>query len=329
MLTHGLAILLAFCVLVRASAGVAQTAAKDIDLELFERSQIDRDTGCSVVLWQHDRNPEQDKHAYLFHEPLIGQNHVRQSARIKIGDEITLLKRVATGGNSPGYRLFEYQLYQLPEENEFAILELKLAEMQLGAVEVVSGKLTVVMDRKPKFRVSVKGKASCATSDAVVPPDEGNKASSGSRKPSSSSPNSIMTACFEAAKSTDIPTDFECDWKGVVASSQGATLSGKYKLRANGADGVMTILEPDDGPAYVGIQTLRHSTTAVCDVGMGALRGEKNELIARFDDPGDCDVRVSRIRGTTSVKVTTTKQCNPDLCGNGTSFDGQWVLTTK
>jgi hypothetical protein len=296
---------------------------------LFERSEIDRNKGCSVVLWQHDRNPAQDTYAYVFHEPLVGQNHVRQSARIKIGDEIKLLQRVATGGTTPGYRLFEYQLYQLPEKNEFVVLELELAEMRLGAVEIVSGKLTVVIEGKPNFRVSVKGRASCTASDAVVPPAEGNRASGGSGKTPFSSPTNVVTACFEAARSTDIPTDFECDWKGVARSSRGTTLSGKYTLRSDGADGVMTILEPADGPTYVGIETVRHRTTAVCAVGVGALRDEKKDLVARLDDPQACEVRISKILGTTSVKVTTTKRCNPDLCGNGASFDGQWILDSK
>jgi len=329
MPNRGLAILGACCVLATASPGLAESQPEKIDLELFEKSEIDRNKGCSVVLWQDDRNPAQDKYAYLFNESLIGQNHARQSARIKIGGEIKQLKRVATGGNTTGYKVFEYQLYTLPEPNEFVILELKLAQMLLGAVEIEAGKLTVIMDGKPKFRVAVKGKAECMTSDAAEPPAKGKRASDGSGTALSSSPRAAMAACLDAAKSTDIPTSFECDWKKVVANSSGATFSGEYKLRAKGADGVMTILEPDDGPAYVGVQTLRHSTTAVCDVGVGAVRDEKKELIARLDDPEACEVSISKIPGTTSVKVTTTNQCNPHLCGNGSSFDGHWVLTTK
>lgn len=326
---HGSAALVVCSLLLPMSRGSAEAPPKDVDLELFERSEVDRNPGCKVVLWQHDRNPAQDKYAYVFDEWLIGQNHVRQQARIKIGGNITVLKRVATGGKTTGYNVFEHQLYRLPEPNEFVILELKLAEKQLGSVVIESGKLTVVMDGKPMFRVAVKGKADCMTPDTAVPLAAGNSNAGASGKASSASPRAAMAACLEAAKLTDIPTSFECDWKKVARSAGAATLSGEYKLRAKGADGSMTILEPDDGPSYVGIETVRHSTTAVCGVGLGAWRADRTNLVAILDEPAKCEVRISRIPGTTAVKVTTTKECNPDLCGNGSSFDGQWVRTAK
>ena len=326
---RGLAVFFACSLLLPMSAGLAEAPPKDIDLELFERSEVDRHKGCKVVLWQHDRDPAQDKYAYLFDEWLIGQNHVRQTARIKIGGNTTLLKRVATGGKTTGYDVFEHQLYRLPDPNEFVILVLKLAEMKLGSVDIESGKLTVVMDGKLMFRVAVKGKAGCVTPDTATPRAEGSTPAGGSGKASSASPRAAMAACLEAAKLTDIPTSFECDWKKVTGDAGGATLSGEYKLRAKGADGTMTILEPHDGPSYVGIETVRHSTTAVCGVGLGAWRADRNQLVAMLDEPAKCEVRISRVPGTTAVKVTTTNECNPDLCGNGSSFDGQWVRTTK
>ncbi len=322
---RGFAGFVAFSLLLPLSPGLAQAPPKDVDLELFERSDVDRHSGCKVLIWQHDRNPAQDKYAYLFDEWLIGQNHVRQQARIKIGGQITVLKRVATGGKTTGYNVFEHQLYQLPEPNEFVILEVKLAEMKLGAVEIESGKLTVVKDGKLMFRVAVKGKAGCTTPDTSLPLAGGNTAADASDKASPANPRATTAACMAAAKLTDIPRNFECDWKKVVGGAGGAALSGEYKLRAKGTDGVMTILEPHDGPSYVGIETVRHSTTAVCGVGLGAWRADRDELIAILDDPKKCEVRISRVPGTTAVNVTTTSECKPDLCGNGASFDGQWV----
>ena len=136
MLSRGLAMLFACGLLVCTCQASAETPPEKVDLELFSSSEVDRSTGCSVVLWQHNRDPETAKYAYLFTEMLVGQEFTRQPARIKIG--------------------------------------------------------------------------------AVVK---------------------------------------TCDWKQVVQTSGGATFSGEYKLRVKGADGVMTILEPHDGPAYVGIQT--------------------------------------------------------------------------
>jgi hypothetical protein len=172
MLNRGLAILLASGLCVSSSQGWTQTQPKDVDLELSERTEVDRSKGCSVVLWQHNRDPETDKFAYLFVETLVGKNHTRQPARIKIGGVDKTLKRVAKGGRTTGYDLFEFQLYQLPAANEFVILELKLAEEQGETVDVEAGKMTVIMDGKLPFRTAVKGNAGCMTPAA---PDRGRK----------------------------------------------------------------------------------------------------------------------------------------------------------
>ncbi len=142
----------------------------DIDLKLFEKSEVDRSKGCSVVLWQDDRDPEKDKYAYVFAEALSGTNLARQPARIKIGGAVMTMKRVATGGKTTGYDLYEYQVYQLPAANEFVILQLTLAEEEGESVDVEAGKMTVIMKGKPHFRTSVKGNAGCNTPAAPEPP---------------------------------------------------------------------------------------------------------------------------------------------------------------
>jgi hypothetical protein len=145
------------------AAPMSADAEEAIDLELFEKSEINRSEGCSVVLWQDDRDPDEDKYAYLFAETLSGENHTRQPARIKIGDEVTLLNRVATGGKTTGYNLYEYQLYRMPNENEFVILDLQLADEEGESVNVVSGVMILIVKGKPVFRATVKGNAGCAT----------------------------------------------------------------------------------------------------------------------------------------------------------------------
>ena len=172
MLSRGLAMLFACGLLAYTSHVSADTPPKDIDLELFEKSEVDRSKGCTVVLWQHNRDPETDKYAYLFAETLVGQNFNRQPARIKIGGDVKTLKRVAKGGKTTGYDLYEFQLYQLPAANEFVVLELKLAEVEGESVDVEAGKMTVIMDGKPPFRASVKGNAGSMTPAA---PDSGRK----------------------------------------------------------------------------------------------------------------------------------------------------------
>ncbi len=151
------------CGLTALAAPLSAGAGEAIDLELFEKSEINRSEGCSVVLWQDDRDPDEDKYAYLFAETLSGENHTRQPARIKIGNEVTPLNRIATGGKTTGYDLYEYQLYRMPSENEFVIINLQLAEEEGESVDVVSGVMILIMRGKPVFRATVKGNAGCAT----------------------------------------------------------------------------------------------------------------------------------------------------------------------
>jgi hypothetical protein len=153
----------------QAAPPAARPALPDVDVKLFEKAEVDRSKGCSLVLWQANRDPEKDRYAYAFHETFAGQNHARQPARMKIGANVVTLTRVATGGKTTGYGIYERQLYKLPGENDFVILDLK-PEPEMGeAVDVDVGKLTVVMDGRQLFRMAVKGNAGCMTPAAPAP----------------------------------------------------------------------------------------------------------------------------------------------------------------
>jgi len=141
-----------------------------LDLKLFDKAEVDRSKGCSVALWQSNRDPSQDRYAFIFSEALTGQNHARQPARIKVGEKILPMTRVATGGKVGGYGLYPYQLYKLGEGDGFAVLDLKLGEIEGEAVEIESGTLTVSMAGKQQARVPVKGGAGCMTAPAAAPP---------------------------------------------------------------------------------------------------------------------------------------------------------------
>ncbi len=142
----------------------------DVDLKLFETSEADRSKGCTVALWQANRDPDSDKFAYIFIEQLTGRNNARQPARIKISGQSVAITRVATGGTTNGYNLFEYQLYKLPAEDEFVVLELKLGELMGEAVAVESGTMSVVQKGRQVFRASVKGGAGCMTAPITAAP---------------------------------------------------------------------------------------------------------------------------------------------------------------
>lgn len=154
--------------LVMAGASHAQRKAQPgIALKLFAKSQINRSSGCSVALWQANRDPHQDKYAYIFFERITGNNHARKPAQITIGDRIVSLRRIATGGKNNGYKLYQYQLYKMSGSGNYVVLDLKLEPEEGEAVEISGGTMTIIMRGKKTFRASVKGGAGCMTAAAA------------------------------------------------------------------------------------------------------------------------------------------------------------------
>lgn len=151
---------------------LAQTPAAPakVDLKLFERGEIDRSRGCTFVLWQDDRDPDKDRFAYVFAETL-GRNHVRENARVKIGDSVLTFRRIAVGGAKEfGYKTFPSALYKMDKEESFLIMDLKLEDSPGEVVDVVGGTMTVIRPKLPPFIAEVKGNAGCNTPAAASAP---------------------------------------------------------------------------------------------------------------------------------------------------------------
>lgn len=140
-----------------------------IELKLFDKAEVDRSKGCSVVLWQDDRDPDKDRYAYLFVEPL-GPNHARTVARVKIGNEVLMFTRIAVGGRAFGYGLHPWQTYQRGNETSYLLLSLKLEDEPGEIVDIVEGRMTVIQPGKPPFVATVKGNAGCNTPAAPAAP---------------------------------------------------------------------------------------------------------------------------------------------------------------
>jgi hypothetical protein len=177
----------------------APTAQPEIDLKLFETSEVDRSKGCSVALWQSNRDPDKDKFAFIFTENLTGRNHARQPARIKIAGQAVTLTRVATGGKTTGYGLFPYQLYRIGETDDFVVLDLKLAEEAGEAVDIESGTMSIIMRGRQVFRASVKGGAGCNTPAAAEAAKPAAPRAAAAKPPEPAPPvtNNDMAGMFE------------------------------------------------------------------------------------------------------------------------------------
>lgn len=166
-----------------------------IELKLFDKAEVDRSKGCSVVLWQDDRDPDKDRYAYLFVEPL-GANHVRTVARVKIGNEILMFTRIAVGGRAFGYGLHPWQTYQRGNETSYLLLNLKLEDEPGEIVDIVEGRMTVIQSGKPPFVATVKGNAGCKTpaAPAPAPSRRGEAPSPGPASPPAARPSAPNSA---------------------------------------------------------------------------------------------------------------------------------------
>lgn len=141
----------------------AKPGAPEIDLKLFEKSEkeADRSKGCTVTLWQANRDPDSDQYAIVFNEQLRGKDNLRDPARIKIGNANIALTRIAVGGKTNGYGLYPYQLYKMADGDGYVVLDLQLGELEGEAIDIESGKMMVSMLGMEAFRASVKGGAGC------------------------------------------------------------------------------------------------------------------------------------------------------------------------
>ncbi len=92
-------LLVLFVSLTSASVPAQAANEKRINMRFLDRSDISRSSGCSISLWQTNRDPDKDKFAFVFFEKLVGARQNRAPAIIKIGSNLVKLRRVAVGGN--------------------------------------------------------------------------------------------------------------------------------------------------------------------------------------------------------------------------------------
>ena len=149
----------------------APAKAPDLAVKLFEAREANRQQGCTFVLWQANRDPEKDRYAYAFVEPL-GTNENRRPARIKIGERVVELTRIAVGGAKVGYGVHPFALYREKAgmDGVKAFLEIKAADEPGEVVEVAEGTLTIVQAGFAPFAMRVKGNAGCNTPAAAPAP---------------------------------------------------------------------------------------------------------------------------------------------------------------
>lgn len=146
------------------SGGMAAEAAEDdvkVALKLFGgqdiEAAIDR---CRFSLWQDNRNPETDRYAYLFHTNM-GANAYGGPARMKIGDTVHALYRLAEGGEQIDGLNSNY-LFATEDREVRVHIELIDANLEGTRHVIEAADLTVVQKGKAPFVASASGMHGCA-----------------------------------------------------------------------------------------------------------------------------------------------------------------------
>lgn len=166
--------LAAFCVCLML-AGTGAAAAEDddqaIDLRLFGTAELDGFDGCRLALWQEDRDPAQDKFAYVLFQP-FGGDGTPLPAWMKIAKEMIELEPVATGENIVGRGLASLQVFKSSADGTLAVVDVLDAGESADGTAIADARITVVQTGKLPFRIRVKGEAGCpaATAQAGTQP---------------------------------------------------------------------------------------------------------------------------------------------------------------
>ncbi len=152
------------------SLAAAQAAddSDKIDLRLFGKQQLDGFDGCSLALWQHNRDPESDRYAYVLFQP-FGEDGAPLPAWVKIGENIHELESVASG-DTIARGLAAYQVFRDSEAT--ALVDIHDAVEENDGNTIRDARVTVVQSGMLPFRIRVKGRTACpqtsgASSDAV------------------------------------------------------------------------------------------------------------------------------------------------------------------
>lgn len=132
-----------------------------IPLKLFGENILQGYDGCGFSLWQKNRNPAEDKYAYVLYAPF--HDAAQMPGWMKVGDTVYEMYRQDVGDAGGGY-VTPYQLFKSEDSKFWAILE--VFEQHDGGNEVVidRAELTVVGFDAFPFVIEVKGRSGCPAS---------------------------------------------------------------------------------------------------------------------------------------------------------------------
>ncbi|MCY0095390.1 DUF1176 domain-containing protein [Hoeflea ulvae] len=132
--------------------------ANEINLRLFGENVIEGWDGCRFGLWQHNRDPDEDRYAYVLFAPIPDGEAL--PAWVKIGDEIIEVSPVDIGSADTGL-IEPFRLYRDLDSKLTVMLEIFEQARTDAGIAISDARLTFLRDDKFPFSIRVKGLNGC------------------------------------------------------------------------------------------------------------------------------------------------------------------------
>lgn len=147
----------------------AKAADEDVEiaLKLFGKQDIEQGIArCHFSIWQHNRDPDTDRYAYLLHAN-VDSDGTMGPARLKIGTTVYSLDEIVSGGE-PIDGLVSQYLFSSQDRKVKVHVELDAVSFSGDRFFIDDADLTVFQRGKVPFVASAKGVTGCSEENTSV-----------------------------------------------------------------------------------------------------------------------------------------------------------------
>jgi hypothetical protein len=150
--------------------------ANEIDLKLFGENVVQGWDGCRLALWQNNRDPAEDRYAYVFFAPIPDGEAL--PGWVKIGDDVIEISRLEIDSADTGM-MEPFRLYRNADAGLTVMMEILGQARTDAGIEISDGRLTFLRNDKFPFAIRVKGLNGCpgagagAENSAMAPSSSG------------------------------------------------------------------------------------------------------------------------------------------------------------
>jgi hypothetical protein len=151
------------CFFLASSVFAEEVDPYKIPLKIFGGFEIEGGLApCHFALWQHNRNPDEDKYAYLFYMPFAADG-APQPARLEVGKNVLQLDELLRGGEQIA-GIARHSLYATPDRGTRVHIEILEAVEAGENTRIDRATVYVVQSGKVPFQARARGTLGCRAS---------------------------------------------------------------------------------------------------------------------------------------------------------------------